>query len=327
VVYPHVPALPVTVTDFRLCRFAEPHLVGSPEASLSCKRCYSSAPAAAAQPQFPIAGCDAISPPAPLPNVPDGLTAQWPASSPALSGFYSATVEAFPPTPGSSLAAATSLEDSLALVLSPTQLGVQLWEGAHAATGLPWWAAIPTATFALRGALLPLSLRAYAASANVTLLHQAFGLSRAVAEAVATAARQKQTVHAKQWQQNPSKQPEESSAGVEDGRREQVEGDVQQQTENSSGGGGMVGDRAASSGVIELGRFDLLRRVFSHLRAEHGAPSFGWYVGNAVVQVRSGVRAGAWAIAHRVGWTLACDMAESRILVGAVMAGGGPCVW
>lgn len=50
---------------------------------------------------------------------------------------------------------------------------VQLWEAVHASTGLPWLVAIPVGTLAVRGLLLPLSLKAKAASANLLLLDHA----------------------------------------------------------------------------------------------------------------------------------------------------------
>ncbi|GFR40737.1 hypothetical protein Agub_g1347 [Astrephomene gubernaculifera] len=151
------------------------------------------------------------------------------------------------------LAASSALEDSaVAALFNPAQLGTQVWEGAHAAWGLPWWATIPAATLGLRAALLPLSLRAYAASANVALLHRAVGLAgevgRAVAEAQAAGRRTQQ-------------------------QEEEDEGKQQQQPSSSS-----------STGSVELGRVDLVRRVLAHLRQVHGAPSFGWYLGNAAVQ-------------------------------------------
>ncbi|GIL86695.1 hypothetical protein Vretifemale_14945 [Volvox reticuliferus] len=174
--------------------------------------------------------------------------------------------------PNTRISAASSLEDSLALVLSPTQLGVQVWESAHAASGLPWWAAIPVCTLAVRGALFPLSLRAYGASANIALLQRAFGLSGAVAEAVAAA---------KQQAVEQGRGEGEQRAG--EGARAGWQGDGeasahQHDSSNSSRSGG-------STGRWQLGRLDLVRRVFHHLRAQQGAPSFGWYVGNVMVQV------------------------------------------
>ncbi|GLI69238.1 hypothetical protein VaNZ11_013813 [Volvox africanus] len=171
------------------------------------------------------------------------------------------------------ISAASPFEESLALVLSPTQLGVQLWESAHAVSGLPWWAAIPACTLAIRCTLLPLNLRAYAASANIALLQRAFGLSGAVAEAVAAAEQQARG----QGQREKGKQ----QAGEEAGAGQRVVGEAtahQPHSRNSSRNGG-------STGGWELGRMDLVRRVFQHLRAQQGAPSFGWYVGNVMVQV------------------------------------------
>lgn len=40
----------------------------------------------------------------------------------------------------------------------PTDLALQLLDSIHMLSGLPWWATIVTATFALRSALLPVAL-------------------------------------------------------------------------------------------------------------------------------------------------------------------------
>ncbi|GIL51735.1 hypothetical protein Vafri_7664 [Volvox africanus] len=176
------------------------------------------------------------------------------------------------------ISAASPFEESLALVLSPTQLGVQLWESAHAVSGLPWWAAIPACTLAIRCTLLPLSLRAYAASSNIALLQRAFGLSGVVAEAVAAAEQQA----GEQGRQEKGEQ-QGGAAGKGAGAGQRVVGEAtahQPHSRNSSRSGGSIGG-------WELGRLDLVRRVFHHLRAQQGPPSFGWYVGNVMVQVRS----------------------------------------
>ncbi|MEW5301817.1 MAG: hypothetical protein WDW36_004652 [Sanguina aurantia] len=78
--------------------------------------------------------------------------------------------------------AAASSSEQLAMFFSPTQLGVQFWEGVHTASGLPWWASIPLATVALRVALFPLSLKARAASTHAELLHQSVQQARAAAD-------------------------------------------------------------------------------------------------------------------------------------------------
>ncbi|EFJ48647.1 hypothetical protein VOLCADRAFT_117564 [Volvox carteri f. nagariensis] len=174
------------------------------------------------------------------------------------------------------------LEDPLALILSPTQLGVQWWEGAHTATGLPWWAAIPTTTLLLRGALMPLSLRAYAASAN----------------AVAAAAEQQCQAQRRQAQEEEQREGERQLAGKAGGAGVGAPGEqqvgVQTQlgpsssgssgTKSSNASGGGNGGGSSTAGA-ELGRMDVVRRVFNHLRHLHGVPSFGWYLGNTAVQV------------------------------------------
>lgn len=73
---------------------------------------------------------------------------------------------------------AASTHEQLALLFSPTQLGVQLLEAVHSSTGLPWWASIPATALALRTLLAPLSLKAKAASANIVLLHHSFSEAR-----------------------------------------------------------------------------------------------------------------------------------------------------
>ncbi|GIL51732.1 hypothetical protein Vafri_7664 [Volvox africanus] len=135
------------------------------------------------------------------------------------------------------ISAASPFEESLALVLSPTQLGVQLWESAHA---------------------------------------RAFGLSGVVAEAVAAAEQQA----GEQGRQEKGEQ-QGGAAGKGAGAGQRVVGEAtahQPHSRNSSRSGGSIGG-------WELGRLDLVRRVFHHLRAQQGPPSFGWYVGNVMVQV------------------------------------------
>ncbi len=58
-------------------------------------------------------------------------------------------------------------------LLNPVVLGTQAWELFHATTGLPWWASIPATTLALRALLLPLTLKAKAATVNFALMQQA----------------------------------------------------------------------------------------------------------------------------------------------------------
>jgi len=53
-------------------------------------------------------------------------------------------------------------------------MSYRVWEAGHSLTGLPWWASIPATTVAARGLLLPLSVKAKAASLNVVLLNSAF---------------------------------------------------------------------------------------------------------------------------------------------------------
>ncbi|GBF90837.1 hypothetical protein Rsub_03691 [Raphidocelis subcapitata] len=64
--------------------------------------------------------------------------------------------------------------------LNPIVLGTSVWELAHAATGLPWWASIPLTTLALRTALLPLTVKARGATVNFGLMRQAAAASRAL---------------------------------------------------------------------------------------------------------------------------------------------------
>lgn len=70
------------------------------------------------------------------------------------------------------VAAAQPAEDLL-MLLSPWQAGAQALEAVHSASGLPWWASIPLTALAIRAALLPLSLKARAASAGLPLLDTA----------------------------------------------------------------------------------------------------------------------------------------------------------
>ncbi|KAJ9525427.1 hypothetical protein QJQ45_003169 [Haematococcus lacustris] len=61
-------------------------------------------------------------------------------------------VDALPRRPFSSSSPALQLGglDALTMMLSPSQLGAQLWESGHALTGLPWWASIPLTTLGAR---------------------------------------------------------------------------------------------------------------------------------------------------------------------------------
>lgn len=70
--------------------------------------------------------------------------------------------------------------ENILMVLSPAQLGVQALEAVHNSTGLPWWLSIPLTTLALRGLLLPLSLRAKAGSSSLLMLDAAFEQSGAI---------------------------------------------------------------------------------------------------------------------------------------------------
>lgn len=165
-------------------------------------------------------------------------------------------------------------------MLSPTQIGVQLWEGSHAASGLPWWAAIPATTLAVRAALLPLSLRAYAASANVALLHRSLAMSKVVAEAVTTASREQQQRH-EEWQQQQQGQVE---AGLAAGGSSNMATSSSGGCERDSRGG--IGGSQLGLNQLGLSQLDLVWRVFKVLRDQIGAPSFSWYLANAAVQVR-----------------------------------------
>lgn len=212
--------------------------------------------------------------PAPLPLPPA-------ASFPLDAGLDAAT------TLPSTLLAHSPLENPLALVLSPTQLGVQLWESAHAAAGLPWWLAIPVTTLAVRAALLPLSLRAYAASSNVALLHQAVGLSRSVTEAVEAAA-QKSAYQAvgQERRTEPAVQGDvRKAATVRPSGSDDDESNGSGTEARSREDAGAAGCGAAMADMRSLGRVELVRRVLTQLRAEQAAPSFRWYLANAAVQV------------------------------------------
>lgn len=59
-------------------------------------------------------------------------------------------------------------------LFSPIMLSTQAWEAMHTVTGLPWWLTIPVTTIALRTALLPLDLKAKAASVNFALMEHAY---------------------------------------------------------------------------------------------------------------------------------------------------------
>ncbi|KAI8473604.1 MAG: hypothetical protein J3K34DRAFT_518889 [Monoraphidium minutum] len=83
---------------------------------------------------------------------------------------------------GAALSAFSPAEPLGAAGLSPIMLGTSLWELAHSATGLPWWASIPLTTVALRAALLPLTVKARAATVNFALMGRASAASRVLWE-------------------------------------------------------------------------------------------------------------------------------------------------
>jgi hypothetical protein len=96
----------------------------------------------------------------------------WPGAVHDRRGLSSST---WPLSPGGGSAGGgdVGLWDVLGLVLSPSNLGASALESTHAATHLPWWASVPITAAAARGALLPLSLRARAASERFQLMHAA----------------------------------------------------------------------------------------------------------------------------------------------------------
>jgi hypothetical protein len=89
----------------------------------------------------------------------------------------------------STQAASTSFEassslETLLMIFSPSQLGAQLLNQVHSVTGLPWWASIPLATLTIRTALLPLSVKAKASSANLILINQALTKARKIRDKI-----------------------------------------------------------------------------------------------------------------------------------------------
>ncbi len=189
----------------------------------------------------------------PQPFLPDASLAASSSGAPDLHGVV----------------AHSPLEDALLELFSPTQLGVQFWEAAHASSGLPWWAAIPAATLALRTALLPLSLQAYAASANILLLHRSIVLSREVSVAVEAAS------------SSGNAPADDSTPGA------------------TSAPAAEAPTQPQPSASAALGRVELTRRLYAQLRAEQGTvPPFGWYLANAAVQVTTSPH----ACTHRAAW-------------------------
>ncbi|GAX79742.1 hypothetical protein CEUSTIGMA_g7183.t1 [Chlamydomonas eustigma] len=79
--------------------------------------------------------------------------------------------------------ASSSLEPLL-MMFAPSQIGAQLLNQVHSATGLPWWASIPLATLAVRAALLPLSIRAKASSTNLILINEALAKARQIRDKI-----------------------------------------------------------------------------------------------------------------------------------------------
>lgn len=141
----------------------------------------------------------------------------------------------------------------------PITFGTSLWELAHGATGLPWWATIPAATLALRAALLPLTLKARAATLNFALLREADATSRAL------------------WERLESEQQAAAAASTS-GRSS----DSSTSSTSSS-----IANSGAAGGGKPLTRAQLRRRYLEYMRRHHGAPSLWWYTGNALVQVNA----------------------------------------
>lgn len=107
-------------------------------------------------------------------------------SSPHTSCYTYQEVSGFSSTssPGSPLTAYQVFEPLQALPSPLVLLGCQIWEAAHSWTGLPWWAAIPATTFAIRTLLLPATMKAKSASEAFPLYQQAISSSGDVLRAI-----------------------------------------------------------------------------------------------------------------------------------------------
>jgi hypothetical protein len=147
------------------------------------------------------------------------------------------------------VAAFAPIETLGASGLNPVMIGTQCWELMHAATGLPWWASIPLTTLALRTALLPLTVKARAATVNFALIPKASAASRVL------------------WQRMQQEQQQAAAAAGS--------------APSSGGGGGGAGARGGKA----VTRNQLTKQYLMYMRKQHGTPTTWWYSVNALVQV------------------------------------------
>ncbi|PNW79997.1 hypothetical protein CHLRE_08g373583v5 [Chlamydomonas reinhardtii] len=178
-----------------------------------------------------------------------------------------------------SLAACSPGEPSLAM--SAVQQLAGAYEAVHGGCGLPWAAAIPAVTLALRLALLPLSMRqARIIRSNYSLYKEALALTDAQ-EAEAEAARQlaageqgRQQRH-EAWQQGQQGQGGAAGAG----------GAASLVASTSQGAGAEAVAKREADLRARLLRSQAVLANFHLLRAKVGAPHPGWLVLNPLVQV------------------------------------------
>lgn len=162
---------------------------------------------------------------------------------------------------------ASPLEAIGMILPNPGQLASQILETTHAVSGLPWWASIPVVALAARAALLPLTIKAKAASANLPLLQNAFtqanGLGLQIDAGYAEASR-------------AAASPEEASSSATT---------TSTHAPPSAGANKIA---AFEKGAAKLGRLALTQHILSTTRQREGVPSFNWYLLNGGVQVGAG---------------------------------------
>lgn len=138
--------------------------------------------------------------------------------------------------------------EPLMMMLNPLVVATQAWEAMHAATGLPWWASIPITTLALRGLLMPLTIKAKGATVNFALMQQASTSTAALTQ--------------------------------------QFQGDTPAGAASSSGGSSSsTGKAAAATKPSQLEQLKLAAHYYRYLRRQHRTPSLWWYNLNVFAQV------------------------------------------
>ncbi|GBF90311.1 hypothetical protein Rsub_02417 [Raphidocelis subcapitata] len=155
--------------------------------------------------------------------------------------------------------------------------GASALDALHAATGLPWWAAIPLTTLAAKAALLPLSVRqARIVRSNMALWNESFELSKQRDAKEAAAARQRAELAAAAafaTQQQDRQAPGNAPAAAADGA---LAGPRPDEPPAALG--------TAHDGLLQLLRWRRRVSLFHELRVKCGVPHPAWFLANNLVQ-------------------------------------------